>query len=167
MTKLFTIGYEGISAEQMLDILRSKGIDILIDVRKVPLSRKRGFSKRGLAELAEGAGIEYQHLGQLGDPKPGREAARRGDMGEFRKIFRNHLRRVASQKALDDLVGIATSSRVCLLCYERDASVCHRSMVADAISARKTFDVVHIMTSDKPSKARGSRDITPAGFAVA
>ena len=82
-----TIGYEGATIGAFVTALRDASIDILIDVRDLPLSRKNGFSKKRLAQILAEADIDYIHLKGLGDPKDGRNAARAGDYGLFRQIF--------------------------------------------------------------------------------
>ncbi len=134
MRTIFTIGYEGASIEPFVADLVSAGIEVLADVRAVTVSRKKGFSKNGLrARLAE-AGITYVHFRDLGDPKPGREAARAGRYPEFRAIYGTHLRSPEAKSALSALARVVIDRRTCLMCYERDASVCHRSIVAEAVS---------------------------------
>src|SRR6266542_778100 len=65
-TGLSTIGYEGLTLEGYLNRLLQAGVTILCDVRRNPLSRKYGFSKRTLAKGCEGVGIRYEHLPQMG-----------------------------------------------------------------------------------------------------
>jgi uncharacterized protein (DUF488 family) len=79
MTILFTVGYEATDIERFVKTLVSVGVKRLADVRAVAISRKKGFSKRKLAERLAEAGIEYVHYVDLGDPKPGREAAKSGN----------------------------------------------------------------------------------------
>ena len=97
MSAILTIGYEGASIEEFVTTLKLAEIDVLIDVRDVPISRKRGFSKGALSSTVEAVGIKYLHLRDLGDPKPGREAARRGDVQTFESIFNAHLMRNGAQ----------------------------------------------------------------------
>lgn len=78
MTPLCTIGYEGYSAEEWLESLVENHVEIVVDVRAVPLSRKRGFSKTRLAEMLRTKGISYVHLEALGNPKPYRDRLRAG-----------------------------------------------------------------------------------------
>jgi uncharacterized protein (DUF488 family) len=144
MRALCTIGYEGASIGDFIATLRLAGITTLIDIRDLPLSRKQGFSKRALAVHVEAAGINYLHMQALGDPKPGREAARQGRMSEFRQIFGDHLGRPEGQEALAAVARIAASSHVCLLCFERDHACCHRSIVADAVKDLGPFQLRHI-----------------------
>jgi hypothetical protein len=71
---LCTIGYEGYATAEWLAALRAQGVETIIDVRDLPLSRKRGFSKSQLRESLEAVGIEYLHVRALGNPRQYREA---------------------------------------------------------------------------------------------
>jgi uncharacterized protein (DUF488 family) len=142
--RLFTIGYERAAISDLVATLREVGVEALIDVRDLPVSRKRGFSKRALAQRLEEVGIRYMHMRDLGDPKPGREAARRGDFEQFEAIFRDHLNRRESQHALRCAVEVACKYVSCLLCFERAHECCHRAIVAEAMRVRQGFDVEHI-----------------------
>jgi uncharacterized protein (DUF488 family) len=73
---IYTIGYEGISIEKFFTLLREYDIETVVDVRKLPLSRKTGFSKKILAAALNLSGLEYTHLADLGCPKPIRDRYR-------------------------------------------------------------------------------------------
>ena len=117
---------------------------MLLDIRELPLSRKKGFSKKSLQAAVEEAGIRYEHVRDLGDPKPGREAARSGNYKEFEKIFSTHLASEKAQSALTKLVPVAQSERMCLLCFERSHKHCHRTMVAKEFSKFVDITIRHI-----------------------
>jgi uncharacterized protein (DUF488 family) len=142
--KLMTIGYEGAAIDDFIETLKSANILSLIDVRELPLSRKKGFSKRALRKALEDAGIIYLHVRQLGDPKPGRVAARSGDMDEFRRIFAHHMQQHATREALQELVPLVSDGGACLLCFERCHSDCHRSIVADELGKLMQVELTHI-----------------------
>jgi uncharacterized protein (DUF488 family) len=150
MTVVYTIGYEGTDIERLVDTLRVVGIKVLADVRALALSRKKGFSKTALRWRLEKEGIAYLHLSALGDPKSGREAARAGRYDEFRSIYAKHLAANEAQEALKSLETTIKSAPSCLLCFERDPSVCHRSIVASALKLRGigSFDLY----GDNPSR---------------
>jgi uncharacterized protein (DUF488 family) len=133
MMTVFTIGYEGTDIERFIATLKATGVTIVADVRAVALSRKKGFSKTALRARLADAGIAYMHFIELGDPKPGREAARAGHYDEFRSIYARHLSENQSQIALASLEKTAEEATTCLLCFERDPSVCHRSIVAERL----------------------------------
>src|SRR3546814_5218381 len=107
---LYTIGYEGSDIAHFLLTLQQCGIKRVIDVREVPLSRKRGFSKTALAAKLVESGIDYSHFKALGDPKSGRDAMRRGDFSALVDIYSEHLATPDSQASLHaavDLIGRA------------------------------------------------------------
>lgn len=89
--KLFTIGYEGEPQAAVIDRLKAAGVEVLVDVRAVAASRRAGFSKTVLGNSLGEAGIDYVHLRPLGTPKAGREAAKKGRIGEMREIFAGHM----------------------------------------------------------------------------
>lgn len=139
--ELATIGYEAADIEDFIATLKIAGIELLIDVRDVAVSRRKGFSKTALSNALEANDISYLHLRGLGDPKDGREAARRGDFDTFRKIFNTHMK---SEKALVDLktaISETQQYRACLMCYERDPANCHRTIVANTISEQNSFKI--------------------------
>jgi uncharacterized protein (DUF488 family) len=144
MPDVMTIGYQDRTVDQFIDDLVAAGIKVLVDVRLTPLSRKTGLSKNGLAPRLRDAGIDYVHLPALGNPRENRDAFRRGDEAAVER-YQHVLRTPESQSALDHLVRLATHQRVALMCFERDAAECHRSVVADAlVTARVMSKVVHL-----------------------
>ena len=70
---VMTIGYEGLDLERFMKFLTSNAVEVLVDVREIPISRKKGFSKSRLAGALENKGIGYEHIKALGSPKPIRE----------------------------------------------------------------------------------------------
>jgi len=139
-----TIGYEGANIADFIATLKASNVRTLIDVRELPLSRKKGFSKNKLREQLEEAGMAYMHVKQLGDPKPGRLAARAGNMIEFRRIFGEHIKLEETQSALQEVVPVINAGGACLLCFERCHSECHRSIVANELAQLADFELAHI-----------------------
>ena len=133
--KLATIGYERDTQPAVIGRLKAAGVEVLIDVRAVASSRKAGFSKTLLAASLNAEGIGYVHLRELGTPKPGRIAARKGHVAEMHQIFETHMAEPAAQLELAKATEIVRGKKVALLCYEADAEACHRSIVARRICA--------------------------------
>lgn len=158
METVFTIGYEGASLPDFLETLCIAGVKVVADVRAVPVSRRRGFSQRPLGAALEDRDIEYAHWAELGDPKAGRDAARRGDISQFRRIFGAHLRLRETRDALSLLAQQATRSPVCLLCFERSHLICHRSMVAEGMQELAPFEVKHLQVRQGVSELRYASD---------
>lgn len=144
MQTLFTIGYEGAALQDFVATLRLAQIEHLLDVREVAQSRRPGFSKNALAAALREADIGYTHLRQLGDPKKGREAARRGDINAFRRIFEDHLQLPATKEALSTAADICQRETTVLLCFERNPQLCHRTLVAKQLTDLCSFSVRHL-----------------------
>lgn len=142
--ELLTVGYEGTTLDRVLSTLRGAGVTHLVDIRAVPQSRKPGFSKRLLAASVEAAGMRYTHLRGLGTPKAGRDAVRHGEVARMHEIFGAHMQTHEAQADLAHAVEIAREGGVCLLCFERDHTHCHRDIVAGLIRARTGQKVTHL-----------------------
>lgn len=143
-TAIHTLGYEKTDVDKFVQRLLDANIEVLVDVRDRPISRKKGFSKTALSEAVSNAGMEYHHVRALGDPKPGRDAARAGQMNLFRKIFSTHMKTTEAQEALAQLAKDSEGKSICLLCFERDHETCHRSIVAAQLSQMTGADVTHL-----------------------
>lgn len=156
MSVVYTIGYEGTDIDRFVDTLKAAGVRRVADVRAVALSRKKGFSKKSLAARLEAEGIDYLHFVELGDPKPGREAARAGLFEKFRAIYGAHFDSEDAQASLRKLVGAAGEKPTCLLCFERDPVTCHRSIVAEEMSRSKGFEVFDLYGDDPARYVRNA-----------
>ena len=73
---IYTIGYEGLDLDGFLALLRKHGVETVVDIRELPLSRKPGFSKTVLGDTLNVSGKEYVHIPELGCPKPVRNTYR-------------------------------------------------------------------------------------------
>lgn len=142
--KLFTIGYHGRSPDELVDRLHEAGIKRVVDVRELPLSRRRGFSKAKLAETLERVGIQYEHVRALGNPKPTRDRYKRGDVSGGARDYRRHLHN-GSHDALVELAESIDGVRTCLLCVEESHETCHRAVIAGAVAERlPRVAIVHL-----------------------
>jgi uncharacterized protein (DUF488 family) len=143
MTTVMTIGYEGRTVDDVVAMLRSAKVKILADVRLTPLSRKAGLSKNGLAARLHDADIQYVHLPQLGNPRDNRDAFQRREEAAVAR-YRDELRTPEGQAALARLFRLAIEHRVALMCFEANASECHRSMVAEALGEIGPVYTMHL-----------------------
>lgn len=129
---LLTVGYERRDPGDLVALLVAHGVEVLVDVRATPRSRRPGLSKRALAASLQHAGIAYRHEPALGVPREEREAFRAGDeevIARFERRLEGEARpRVAA------VVALAHEHTVALLCYERAEADCHRRLVAAAVT---------------------------------
>ena len=131
--KIFTIGYEATTMPDFIGTLAAAGVERVIDVRALPLSRRPGFSKTSLAASLGEAGIGYVHLKALGTPKAGRDAAKKGDVATLTAVYEAQLELPEAQAQAAIMLGLAAEKPSALLCYEREPQHCHRTLLLDAV----------------------------------
>lgn len=130
--RIYTIGYEATTMAEFLAALSKAGVQRVIDVRALPLSRRPGFSKSSLAASLREVGIDYVHLKQLGTPKRGRDAAKKGDVVTLREVYDVQLGLPEAQAQVAQMHALAAEKPSALLCYERDPCHCHRTLLLEA-----------------------------------
>jgi uncharacterized protein (DUF488 family) len=128
--KLVTVGYEGRTLDEFVQMLAASHVEVLVDVRENAVSRKPGFSKRRLGQALETAGIEYRHEPLLGNPSANRDAFRNDSVALGKRRYLAHLDN-GSRAAFDEVVELAMARRVALLCFERDEARCHRACIVE------------------------------------
>lgn len=132
---LGSIGYE--TFQDVGDFarhLRHAGAKRLIDVRELPISRRRGFAKSALSEALADEGIEYVHIRRLGNPKPLRDLYKSGRVAEGRERYSQYLLE-RQRDELGALQALLKQKRSVLMCVEREQSVCHRDVIIEALQA--------------------------------
>lgn len=146
-TILYTIGYEGVSLEEYINKLIKHNVQLLVDVRKNPLSMKYGFSKSLLKRFCENVGIEYIHFPEVGINSDQRQEL--NTQYDYDQLFINYkkdnLTKTAStQIEIFDI--LKSKKRIALTCFEANICQCHRKPLAEAIAAIPGFDfeVKHI-----------------------
>ncbi|MCX6338691.1 MAG: DUF488 domain-containing protein [Candidatus Aureabacteria bacterium] len=132
---LYTIGYEGKDLDAFVSQLGRFQIQRVVDVREVPLSRKRGFSKSPLRERLGEEGFEYVHLKELGSPKEIRKKLKEdNDYRSFFQAFSTYLN--SNKLAIEEVYQYVLDATCCLMCFEQSPEECHRSIVAQKIKER-------------------------------
>src|SRR5829696_3729509 len=129
-TALFTIGYEGRALDELIAILASNYVDRVIDVRDLPLSRRRGFSKTPLGTALVEAGIEYVHMREAGNPY----RKLKDSIPREQLLAKYHAHIEDTPMAVANVAEQARGRRVALLCYEADSAQCHRSLLAPRVA---------------------------------
>jgi uncharacterized protein (DUF488 family) len=140
--RIFTIGYEATTMAEFLAALKAAGVERIIDVRALPLSRRPGFSKTPLRNALDEVGIDYVHLKALGTPADGRSAARAGKQSELERIYAAQLGLPEAMVQAEQMRELASEKPSALLCYEREPAQCHRSLLLDAVA--RDAQVTHL-----------------------
>ena len=143
--KLYTIGYEGISAEEYMNRLYSKQVKLLVDVRKNSMSMKYGFSKSQLKIMCKKMGIEFLHISELGI-----ESNKRKNLNtpkDYEHLFNEYEQEILPSKGkelyrLQNLVE--EYKRIAITCFEREHTSCHRHKISDHLHAEYGVPIEHI-----------------------
>ncbi len=108
-------------------------MEVVADVRKTPLSRKPGLSKKALATALDEAKIRYLHPPALGNAKDNRAGYSDPGNAEVRIRFARSMQTPAGREQLTELRRLSRKHVVAVLCFENDERLCHRAQILSAI----------------------------------
>lgn len=149
---MLTIGHSNRSAEDFIALLRAHGVDLLVDVRRLPKSKfNPQFHVDNLPGALRQTGIGYLHMPELGGLRRAHSDSK--NTGWNNSTFRgyaDYMQTPEFQTALDDLQRLEETHRVAIMCAEAVPWRCHRSLIADALTARGEL-VEHISSEKKRS----------------
>jgi uncharacterized protein (DUF488 family) len=147
---IWTVGHSTRTIEEFIDLLRQHQIEILVDVRHFPGSRRfPHFNQGSLRQSLVATGIRYEHLVELG----GRRAARADSRNvawrnaSFRG-YADYMETPPFRAGIERLLAIASAGRTSIMCSEAVWWRCHRSMIADYLKANGVH-VFHILNADR------------------
>ena len=149
--RLYTVGHSTRTLDELTGLLTASGARTLVDIRTVPRSRRNPqFNTDAFGGLLEKRGIHYVHLGALGGLRRARTDSQNTAWrnASFRG-YADHMGTAEFESGLDELYELAVCGCVVLMCAEAVPWRCHRSLVADVLTARGA-DVFHIIGSAPP-----------------
>src|SRR4051812_28707760 len=151
--RLLTVGHGRRPVEELVAVLRDAQAETLVDVRRLPASRRNPqFNQRPLAEALDDAGIRYVHAVELG-------GLRSDEPGEDRfpcvrvPAFRAYAARMGRPEWQDALTAALAEPTPVLMCAETPWQRCHRRFIADVLTARG-HEVVHLIRSGESEPHR-------------
>ncbi len=146
--ELWTIGHSTRPIEEFVGLLQSHGIQLLVDVRTIPFSRRNPqFHQEALAQSLREAGLQYRHMPALGGRRKSQPDS--VNVGWKNQGFRGYADYMQTQEfwnALEVLVPIGQSLPVAIMCAEAVPWRCHRTLIADALVIRG-WAVHHIISA--------------------
>jgi len=133
---VYTVGYEGIMVDGLLDLLLRTGVQRLIDVRCNPIARRYGFHKSTLKRLCDDVGIEYLHVPTLGIPSAWR--ADLDDRESYERLFVRYEEEIlpAQATSVAEVGRLVREKPSAFMCMEADHTSCHRSRLAAMVSSQ-------------------------------
>jgi uncharacterized protein (DUF488 family) len=132
MATIYTVGHGARSSPMLISMLQEAKIEVLVDVRAYPVSRRHPqFSRESLQATLAHTGIAYEWQGKA--------------LGGYRKVpYAEHMKTAGFRAAANSLVS---QRRVCIMCAETDPDDCHRLHIADWL-ARRGHRVLHLLAPD-------------------
>jgi uncharacterized protein (DUF488 family) len=135
---VLTIGHSTRTIEEFVSILQAHGVQLLVDVRSIPKSRRvPQFNSDALAASLQEQGIEYVHLATLGGLRHAKKDSI--NTGWRNASFRGYADYMATEEfheGSDRLLKLAKTKRTAIMCAEAVPWRCHRSLIGDALLVR-------------------------------
>lgn len=153
MTKIYTVGHSTRSPNEFLAIIAAFGIELLIDVRTIPRSRRNPqYEQASLRQLLAEHGVAYIHMPELGGlRRPRKDSLNDGWENASFRGYADYMQTGEFASAIDKLVTEASGKPTVIMCAEAVPWRCHRSLIADALLVRG-IEVTDIL-SERGSKA--------------
>jgi uncharacterized protein (DUF488 family) len=136
--EIWTIGHSNRSLEEFLALLQAHRIELLVDIRTVPRSgHNPQFSRDSLQKALPSAGIRYVHMAALGGLRhPRRDSVNLAWRNASFRGYADYMQTAEFEKALDELLALASERRTAVMCAEAVPWRCHRSLIGDALLVR-------------------------------
>ncbi len=150
---IFTIGHSTRPIDEFIELLRANGVKQLIDIRTIPKSRHNPqFNTDMLAKSLRAARIQYLHIKELGGLRRARpDSINLGWRNASFRGYADYMQTPEFVEALERAIKLAQTKPTALMCAEAVPWRCHRSLVADALLARR-IRVLEIVSSAEPKE---------------
>jgi uncharacterized protein (DUF488 family) len=136
--RIYTIGHSTRAFEDLAALLRAFGVSVLADIRTIPRSRRNPqFSGDVLRSALGSRRLRYIHLPELGGlRRPRKDSPNAGWRNASFRGFADYMLTEDFEAGLEKLHALTAEGRVALMCAEAVPWRCHRSLIADALTAR-------------------------------
>ncbi len=164
---IYTIGHSTHTIDEFLAILKTHGIEQIVDVRTIPKSRHNPqFNSDALEKSLKAEGIGYLHMPKLGGLRHAKKDSlnRAWENASFRG-FADYMQTEEFEEGLQDLIDLAQQRKTAIMCAEAVPWRCHRSLIGDALLVRG-IDVADIMSksSVKPHTLTPWAEVSGTGI---
>ncbi len=136
--KLYTIGHSTRTLDELAGMLLSFDVSVLADIRTIPRSRHNPqFNCDSIRSALSSRGLHYVHLPKLGGLRHVRkDSPNTGWRNAGFRGFADYMLTEDFETGLAEVHALAAKSNIALMCAEAAPWRCHRSLVADALTAR-------------------------------
>ena len=141
-----TVGHSTRTIDALIELQRAHAIQLLVDVRRWPASRRYPhFNRALLAASLKASDIEYLWRGDLGGfRKPASDSRNTGWRVAAFRAYADFMLTPGFEEIMQELERLVASKRIAIMCAEAVPWRCHRQLLADAFLVRG-FSVRHIM----------------------
>ena len=148
-----TIGHSTRPIEALIEMLKSHGVNKLIDVRTIPKSRQNPhYNCEALEAQLRHARLGYEHMKALGGLRhPRKDSRNMGWRNESFRGYADYMQTPEFAAALDALLAAAAREPIAIMCAEAVPWRCHRSLIADILTVHG-YPVEHIMSAAKSNR---------------
>jgi uncharacterized protein (DUF488 family) len=146
LVTICTVGHGTLPAEDFATLVTGAGIEVVVDVRSVPASRRHPqFGRPAMEQWLPDAGVAYRWEPRLGGRRRPRPDSPHGALRvpAFRG-YADHMETQEFHDAVDDLLAEAATRRATVMCAESVWWRCHRRLVADAVVLLHCATVEHL-----------------------
>ncbi|HEY8524933.1 MAG TPA: DUF488 domain-containing protein [Acidimicrobiales bacterium] len=143
---LLTVGHGTLTAEAFAELLTGAGVELLVDVRSYPGSRRHPqFGRDEMARWLPEAGVAYRWERRLGGRRRTRpDSPHRALRHDSFRGYADHMETPAFAAALDELLAEAARRPTAVMCAESLWWRCHRRLLADAAVLTRGATVHHL-----------------------
>jgi uncharacterized protein (DUF488 family) len=133
-----TVGHSTRPIDEFIALLKDRGVKRLVDIRTVPRSRHNPqFNRDELPVSLKAAHIGYTHLPELGGLRRARkDSLNTGWRNLSFRGFADYMQSPEFDRGLQQLIDMGAHEPIAIMCAEAVPWRCHRSLIADALTAR-------------------------------
>lgn len=142
VTMIYTLGHSTHPLETFIGLLKQHGIEALVDIRSVPMSRfNPQFRQKDLKAALEAVGLDYVYRGDALGGQPRAQHHNR----QLRIPYAARVQMPEFKAGLAALKNLAAQKRVTIMCAEKEPLNCHRTLLVARALAEENFPVLHIL----------------------
>jgi uncharacterized protein (DUF488 family) len=145
--ELLTVGHGTLPADELAALLAGHGVELLVDVRSYPGSRRHPqFGRAEMGAWVPEAGIAYRWERRLGGRRPVRaDSVNVALRNTAFRGYADHMTTPEFRQALADVLAEAATRRTAVMCSESLWWRCHRRLLSDAATLVGRASVTHLM----------------------
>jgi len=141
---LYTIGHSQHDLDYFIHMLKTYGINYLLDVRSTPYSQfAANYNREQIKAVLNDVEIQYTFMGTYFGARPDdKELYTKEGYLDFEKARKAE----RFQTGVENVVkGIRAGNKIALMCTEKDPIECHRAIMVARTFYERGIDVQHIM----------------------